>query len=246
MAGQFTFTREFPFLGLHWWMRLARTSFPVPVSPCRRTVLAVGATWAARLQRRLEGRAPPDDVLHSAWNLHLCAEVSGLGLQMFLELLDLFEVLAEGLLGLLPVDDVGEDLPDCAGPLDRPVGPRDRGIYGVERERAGDLPTEPEGHREDRLDAHAATKDPLRFAFWGEIFKDVREADDFSTGNGPVIPGVEQRSYRFWRARDDSRAGPVNEEGENLGSLLELGQQDSLHSEVGRNLLQCPSDLGYQ
>ena len=67
MAAQFTATKLPLRLGLQRWMYLAKSSFPVPLSPWMSTVARPGATWEARARssrRRgsfvmIPERAPP-------------------------------------------------------------------------------------------------------------------------------------------------------------------------------------------
>lgn len=49
-AAQWTAMKGLRALGLFWWIIWAKSSLPVPVSPWRRTVALVGATWASCLR----------------------------------------------------------------------------------------------------------------------------------------------------------------------------------------------------
>ena len=68
-------------------------------------------------------RAAAHDLLVLTDSADLLAQVEVLLLDPLLELHDLRDPLAEGLLGPFPVDGAGEDLPDRAHPLDHQIGP---------------------------------------------------------------------------------------------------------------------------
>ena len=64
MALQFSATKRCALRGLLWWIALATTSLPVPVSPVTRIVLAERATvssiWNSDCIARLRPRMPPN------------------------------------------------------------------------------------------------------------------------------------------------------------------------------------------